>query len=146
EFELRELSTQDDKALSLLGSRHEVGEFIGAISRGDAAGVLRAIVVDTEVVGLVGLVPSGAFNGTDVELICALLSCAEGRGLAGAACRRLLSDASIVSGRARILACVADKNKPARRLASRLGFAPLKGDPRRVSGEAILELVTLAAG
>src|ERR1019366_9281207 len=86
--------------------------------------------------GVVGIVRSQAFEGRDVELICAVVQARRGQRIAQEACAMLLRDYS-APGDARLLACVARGNDAGLRLAEHVGFEPL-GISRPSSDDVIL--------
>ena len=134
-FLLRIVRLDDDSALDELYSRSAVRERIGR--RPQAVGPLeRAIAVEGVLAGMVGIVPSGAYEGKDVELYCALREAYEGRGLALASCRGLLSDESVRTTNRRVLACVHPTNTDGQSLATRLGFVKTC-DSRPLSADEI---------
>lgn len=123
-FTLSEIQRQHRPALERLQKRPEVLARLGRIVdvRPDVSSGVLAIVTGGEFAGIAGLVPSGALDGTEVELICALLEDYEGRGLATAACRQVLLIEAQRNRRPRILASIAPDNSAGKLLAERLGF------------------------
>src|SRR5207237_3658567 len=86
--ELRALSPSDDELLRSLEQQDDVWEFVGTLPLPDEEHPhhLFVIVEGGASVGVAGLVRSPAFGGNDFELLCALRSEAQGRGLAKQAC------------------------------------------------------------
>jgi RimJ/RimL family protein N-acetyltransferase len=123
-FVLAELQDRHRPALERLQARPEVQKRLGRIvdvRSGVSSGVL-AIETDAAFAGIAGLVPSGALDGSDVELVCALLEDYEGRGPATSACRQILVAEAHDGRRSRVLASIAPDNPGGRLLAERLGF------------------------
>src|SRR5437016_2668319 len=81
-------------------------------------------------VGVAGLVRSQALGGTDFELLCALRSEAQGRGLAKEACKLAMAWAFDTAKLDRVIACVGDGNDGARAIATKLGMTAVGGGPR----------------
>jgi RimJ/RimL family protein N-acetyltransferase len=123
-FTLSELQEGHRPALERLQSRSEVQARLGRILdvRRDVSSGVLALETDGDFAGIVGLVPSGALDGTEVELVCALLAEYEGRGLATVACRQILVAEARHTRRPRVLASIAPDNSAGRLLADRLGF------------------------
>ncbi len=123
-FTLSELEERHRPALERLQSRPEVQARIGRIIdvRRDVGSGVLAIATDGEFAGVVGLVPSGALDGTEVELVCAILEEHEGHGLATTACRQVLVAEAGRRRRPRVLASIAPDNSAGKLLADRLGF------------------------
>src|SRR5438477_11476533 len=89
--ELRALSPSDDELLSSLEQQDDVWEFVGTLPLPDEEHPhhLFVIVEGGASVCVAGLVRSPAFGGNDFELLCALRSEAQGRGLAKRAWARV---------------------------------------------------------
>lgn len=123
-FVLAALNPRHQAGLQRLQSRPEVFSRLGRIveTQDTLASGVRAIESDGEVVGVVGLVRSGALDGTEIELICALIEAHEGRGIATAACHQLLVAEAHRHARQRVLASIASDNAAGKGLAERLGF------------------------
>ena len=138
-FTLRPLCPDDEYGLTELNARPDVRERMGTLtgSTHSASLGIRAIISNLEFVGVVGFVKSGAYDGTCIELICAIRSAFERKGFARAASERLIAAETITVGR-RLLASVREDNLSGQRLASHLGFRPT-GDSR-ACGDAIWEL------
>src|SRR5437879_13176597 len=87
-MELRPLNPSDDELLGSLEQQDDVWEFVGTLPLPDEEHPhhLFAIVEGKASVGVAGLVRSQALEGKDFELLCALRSEAQGRGLAKHAC------------------------------------------------------------
>lgn len=126
-FALMQLNTGHQPALNRLQSRREVQDRLGRVVdvRSELSSGILAIEAEGAFAGIVGLVPSSALDGRDVELVCALLEENEGRGLATAACRQILLEEARAAKRSRILASIAVDNSGGKLLAERLGFTRL---------------------
>src|SRR5213592_842561 len=72
--------------------------------------------------GFAGLVTSRAAGGEDFELLCALRSEAQTRGMAKQACQLVLTWAFETAKLERVIACIDDGNQPARAIAGKLGM------------------------
>jgi RimJ/RimL family protein N-acetyltransferase len=113
---LRSLQEQDD-----------VWEFVGPLpeqEEGDAHR-LFAVVEGQVPVGIGGLVRSQALDGNDLEILCAMRSDAQLRGLAKRACQLILAWAFDTAKVERVIACIDDDNEGARSIASKLGMKEL---------------------
>ncbi len=123
-FVLTELRPRHGPAMDRLQARPDVQSRLGRVIdvRDNIRSNVRAIEIDGELVGVAGLVPSGALDGTEIELVCALLEEHAKRGLATAACSRILTAEAGRRQRQRVLASIAPENSDAKRLAERLGF------------------------
>jgi RimJ/RimL family protein N-acetyltransferase len=123
----------DKEFLNELQRQSKVRTFIGALAVPEPGGGNHIFtILRHEVrVGIVGIVKSGALEGRDVELLCALSQSAEGNGFATEACNAVLSWAAGSQSLERVLACVSDRNPDGRALVSRLGFQWLERRPVR---------------
>jgi RimJ/RimL family protein N-acetyltransferase len=113
---LRSLQEQDD-----------VWEFVGPLpeqEEGDAQR-LFAVVEGQVPVGIGGLVRSQALDGNDLEILCAMRSDAQLRGLAKRACQLILAWAFDTAKVERVIACIDDDNEGARSIATKLGMKEL---------------------
>jgi len=138
---LRAANHSDEAFLDELKHRPEVADFIGSIVVPDTdADRVFTILENNEPVGAVGIVKSGALDGTDVELICALLESAEGRGRAKEACEAVIEWAGSTGLWTRLLACADDPNTRSRRLTKKLGFTWLTRRPYRDQDVFVLAL------
>jgi RimJ/RimL family protein N-acetyltransferase len=139
EISLRPLAPEDQVALNELAERVEVSARIGETvnaAEGARLGIM-AITTERGFAGIVGIVASQALDGSERELVCALLKRFEGEGIATEACRRLLSQQLLGPSRTRVLACIASDNTDGKDLARRLGFTYLA--PRGTKDEEIWE-------
>jgi RimJ/RimL family protein N-acetyltransferase len=129
--ELRPLSPSDDELLSSLEQQEDVWEFVGTLPLPDGEDPhhLFAIVDGQASVGVAGLVGSQALDGNDFELLCALRSEAQGRGLAKQACKLAMAWGFDTLKLERIIACIGDGNAGARSIATKLGMTELCSGP-----------------
>src|SRR5205823_2067796 len=97
--------------------------FVGTLPLPDEENphLLFAIIEGQASVGVAGLVRSQALGGTDFELLCALRSEAQGRGLAKEACKLAMAWAFDTAKLDRVIACIGDGNDGARAIATKLG-------------------------
>jgi len=129
--ELRPLSQSDDELLSSLEQQEDVWEFVGTLPLPDEEHPhhLFAIIEGRASVGVAGLVRSQALDGTDFELLCALRSEAQGRGLAKEACKLAMAWAFDTLKVERVIACIGDGNDGARSIATKIGMTELGSGP-----------------
>ena len=129
--ELRPLSPPDDELLSSLEQQDDVWEFVGTLPLPDEENPhhLFAIIEGQASVGVAGLVRSQALGGTDFELLCALRSEAQGRGLAKEACKLAMAWAFDTAKLDRVIACIGAGNDGARAIATKLGMTAVGGGP-----------------
>src|SRR5438552_12872620 len=129
--ELRALSPSDDELLSSLEQQEDVWEFVGTLPLPDEEHPhhLFAIIEGRASVGVAGLVRSQALDGTDFELLCALRSEAQGRGLAKEACKLAMAWAFDTLKLERVIACIGDGNDGARSIATKIGMTELGSGP-----------------
>ncbi|HEV8381771.1 MAG TPA: GNAT family N-acetyltransferase [Gemmatimonadales bacterium] len=126
-MELRPLDDSHADLLSSLQQQEDVWEFIGTIpvSAQDQANHVFAIMEGKVALGFAGLVKSQAAGRDDFELICAMRSEAQLRGLARQACELALGWAFNTAKLERVIACIDETNHAARAIASKLGMAEL---------------------
>src|SRR5438093_11849072 len=129
--ELRALSPSDDELLSSLEQQDDVWEFVGTLPLPDEEHPhhLFVIVEGGASVGVAGLVRSPAFGGTDFELLCALRSEAQGRGLAKQACALVMAWGFDTLELERVIASIGDGNDGARSIATKLGMTAVRSGP-----------------
>src|SRR5438552_16921741 len=129
--ELRALSPSDDELLSSLEQQEDVWEFVGTLPLPEEEHPhhLFAIIEGRASVGVAGLVRSQALDGTDFELLCALRSEAQGRGLAKEACKLAMAWAFDTLKLGRVIACIGDGNDGARSIATKIGMTELGSGP-----------------
>jgi len=122
--ELRPLTPSDDELLSALEQQDDVWEFVGTLPLPDEEHPhhLFAIVEGKASVGVAGLVTSQALEGKDFELLCALRSEAQGRGVAKQACMLVMAWGFDALKLERVVACIGDGNDGARSIATKLGM------------------------
>jgi RimJ/RimL family protein N-acetyltransferase len=118
----------DQDLLRALEEQEDVWEFIGTLPM-QPSNRLFAVVEGAESVGIAGLVPSQAAGAADFELLCAMKSEVQARGLAKQACRLVLDWAFDTAKLDRIIACIDEGNEAARAIASTLGMQQLTAQP-----------------
>lgn len=131
--ELRPLNASHDDLLRSLQEQDDVWEFVGALPEredGDAQR-LFAVIEGQVAVGIGGLIKSQAFDGKDFEVLCAMRSEAQRRGLAKHACQLILAWAFDTANVERVIACIDDDNEGARSIATKLGMKELGAMPPR---------------
>jgi RimJ/RimL family protein N-acetyltransferase len=130
-MELRPLDASHDALLRSLQEQDDVWEFVGPLperEEGDADRLFA--VIESEIaVGIGGLVRSRAFDGKDFEVLCAMRSEAQRRGLAKHACQLILAWAFDTANVERVIACIDDDNEGARSIATKLGMKELCAMP-----------------
>jgi len=130
-MELRPLDASHDDLLRSLQEQDDVWEFVGPLperEEGDAHR-LFAVIEDQIAVGIGGLVKSPALDGKDFEVLCAMRSEAQRRGLAKHACQLILAWAFDTAKVERVIACIDDDNAGARSIATTLGMQELSAMP-----------------
>ena len=129
--ELRPLTPSDDELLSALEQQDDVWEFVGTLPLPDEEHPhhLFAIVEGKASVGVAGLVTSQALEGKDFELLCALRSEAQGRGLAKQACMLVMAWGLDTLKLERVVACIGNGNDGARSIATKLGMTAWGSGP-----------------
>jgi len=122
--ELRPLDASDDDLLRSLQEQDDVWEFVGPLPEREEGDTHRlfAVVEGNVAVGIGGLVKSQAFDGKDLEVLCAMRSETQRRGLAKGACQLILAWAFDTAKLERVLACIDDDNEGARSIATKLGM------------------------
>ena len=132
-MELQPLNASHDALLRVLQQQDDVWEFVGTLPQpheGDAHR-LFAVMEGQVPIGIGGLIKSQAFDGKDVEVLCALRSEAQRRGLAKRACELILTWAFGTAGVERVIACIDDNNEGARTIATKIGMQELCALPPR---------------
>jgi RimJ/RimL family protein N-acetyltransferase len=127
-MELRPLGPSDDDLLLELEEQDDVWESIGTLPF-QPTHRLFAVVEGAERVGIAGLVPSQAAGTGDFELLCAMKSEVQARGLAKQACRLVMDWAFDTARLERVIACIDDGNDAARSIADTLGMQRLATSP-----------------
>ena len=133
-MELRPLGDADQELLTSLEQQDDVWEFVGAllVPLTDQSHHLFVVMEDGASIGVAGLVRSPALDGNDFELLCAMRSEVQHRGLAKQACQLVLAWAFDVARFARVIACIDDGNEGARAIARAIGMNELcPGTPGR---------------
>ncbi len=130
-MELRPLDASHDGLLRSLQEQDDVWEFVGPLPdlEGEETHRLFAVVEDQVAVGIGGLVRSPALDGEDLEVLCAMRSDAQRRGLAKNACQLILAWAFDTARLERVIACIDDDNEGARSIATKLGMKELCAMP-----------------
>jgi RimJ/RimL family protein N-acetyltransferase len=137
---LRTIAREDEPLLAALAQRPEVTRYIGSVGQPSrAGGIVLVISLDGVGIGVVGVVSSGALDGTEIELFVALTENAEGCGFAYESCRSLILFVRTGGRWKRILASVDRSNHRSADLLKRLGFSYLSKRP--LGDEELFELV-----
>jgi RimJ/RimL family protein N-acetyltransferase len=125
-MELRPLDESHAELLTSLQQQEDVWEFIGTLPV-SARGRDHVFAVMDGAVGLgfAGLIRTQAAGGDDVELLCAMRSEAQLRGVAKQACQLVLAWAFDTAKFERVLACIDETNQAARAIADKLGMSEL---------------------
>lgn len=126
-MELRPLTDSHDDLLQSLQRQDDVWEFIGTLpvpAEGQAHH-LFAVMEGKLSLGFAGLLRSPALEGKDFELVCAMRSEVQTRGVAKQACQLVLDWAFKTAKLERVIACIDDINEPARAIAGKLGMTEL---------------------
>ncbi len=131
-MELRPLDESHYDLLSSLQEQDDVWEFIGTLPVPEEghAHHLFAIMEGKVSLGFAGLVRSRALDGNDFELLCAMRSEAQLRGIAKQACQLVLAWAFNTAKLERVIACIDDGNEAARAIAIKLGMRELCPSPQ----------------
>src|SRR5207247_9803201 len=79
--------------------------------------------------GFAGLVKPQALEGNDFEVLCAVRSEVQQRGVAKQACQLVLAWAFQTAKLERVIACIDDTNEPARAIALKIGMTELSTRP-----------------
>lgn len=126
-MELRPLDASHDALLRSLQQQEDVWEFIGTlpVSAQDRANHVFVIMEGEIGLGLAGLFKSQAAGSDDFELLCAMRSEAQTRGVAKQACQLVLNWAFGTAKLERVIACIDDSNQAARAIAATLGMSEL---------------------
>lgn len=129
-MELRPLKESHSELLSSLQRQEDVWEFVGTlpIAASDQHH-LFAIMEGELSLGFAGLVKSQTVDGNDFELLCAIRSEVQQRGIAKRACQLVLAWAFDTAKLERVIACIDDSNQPARAIALKLGMTELAPRP-----------------
>lgn len=129
-MELRPLKPSDAELLEALQQQDDVWEFVGQLPEGQGdRSRLFAIVEGPLALGVGGLVKSHALEGKDLEVLCAMRSEAQRRGLAKRACELILDWAFDTAKVDRVIASIDDHNEGARSIATKIGMKELCPQP-----------------
>src|SRR5947209_12979921 len=122
-MELLPLNATHDALLRSLQLQDDVWELVGPLpeTEQDDKHRLFAVMEGQIPIGIGGLIRSQAFEGKDFEVLCALRSEAQRRGLAKRACELILNWAFDTAKVDRVLACIDDTNESARATATTIG-------------------------
>ena len=126
-MELLPLNASHDALLYSLQLQDDVWEFVGPLPEPeqDEKHRLFAVMEGEVPIGIGGLIRSQAFEGKDFEVLCALRSEAQRRGLAKRACELILTWAFDTAKVDRVIACIDDHNEGARTIATKIGMKEL---------------------
>ena len=130
-MELRPLQDSHYKFLVSLQQQDDVWEFIGTLplpAEGQAHH-LFAIMEGELSLGFAGLLRSQGTDGDDFELLCAVRSEAQQRGIAKQACQLVLTWAFQTAHLERVIACIDAHNEAACAIALKLGMTELGTRP-----------------
>ena len=133
-MELRRLDDSHGTLLASLQEQEDVWEFIGTlpISPHGGSNHVFAIMEGQVGLGFAGLLRSQAAGGDDFELLCAMRSEAQSRGVAKQACQLVLNWAFSTAKLERVIASIDDGNEAARAIAGKLGMTELGHASKRV--------------
>lgn len=126
-MELRPLSESHTALLNSLQLQDDVWEFIGTLPGPEARAAhhLFAVMEGPVPLGFAGLLKSHATEANDFELVCAMRSEVQTRGMAKQACQLALDWAFNTAKLDRVIACIDDANEAARAIAGKLGMTTL---------------------
>lgn len=135
-MELRPLDDSDADLLTSLQQQEDVWESIGTlpVSTRERDSHVFAVMEGPVALGFAGLIKSQAAGADDFELLCAMRSEAQLRGMAKQACQLALNWAFTTGKLERVIACIDDANQAARAIAGKLGMTELG---RQSSGRII---------
>lgn len=130
-MELRPVRDSDYEFLVSLQRQDDVWEFIGTLPLpGEGPSHHLFAIMEGELsLGFAGLVKSQAADGNDFELLCAVRSEVQHRGVAKQACQLVLAWAFQTAKLDRVIACIDQHNEPARAIALKLGMTELVTRP-----------------
>jgi RimJ/RimL family protein N-acetyltransferase len=129
--ELRPLTDAHYDLLVALQRQEDVWEFLGTLPAPATghAHHLFAIMEGEVSLGFAGLVKSQAAGADDFELLCALRSEVQQRGIAKQTCQVVLDWAFGTAKLDRVIACIPEGNEAARAIALKLGMTELAFRP-----------------
>jgi RimJ/RimL family protein N-acetyltransferase len=132
-MELLPLNASHEPLLRVLQQQDDVWEFVGTLPEPQEGDTPRlfAVMEGQVPIGIGGLIKSQALEGKDFEVLCALRSEAQRRGLAKRACELILTWAFGTAGVERVIACIDDHNEGARTIATKIGMQELCALPPR---------------
>ncbi|HUK22729.1 MAG TPA: GNAT family N-acetyltransferase [Gemmatimonadales bacterium] len=133
-MELRPFGDSDYDLLRALEEQEDVWENVGPLLLPQPGNHLFAIVESGTAIGVGGLVRSPVLQGKDYELVCALFSEAQLRGLALKACQLLLEWAFTSAKIERVISSIDNQNEGARSIAVKLGMREL---PSNIPGRTL---------
>jgi RimJ/RimL family protein N-acetyltransferase len=127
--ELRPLDASHDSLLISLQRQEDVWENIGTlpVSARDRSNHVFAVTEGPAALGFAGLVKSRAAGADDFELLCAMRSEVQQRGVARQACQLVLDWAFETAKLERVIASIDRSNHPARTIADKIGMTELEG-------------------
>ncbi|MFN2570403.1 MAG: GNAT family N-acetyltransferase [Gemmatimonadales bacterium] len=126
-MQLRPLTESDNELLTSLQRQDDVWEHVGTLPQPAEAKAhhLFAIVEGPVSLGFAGLLKSPALEGKDFELVCAMRTETQQRGMAKQACQLVLDWAFKTAKLQRVIACIDDSNEAARAIAGKLGMTEM---------------------
>lgn len=132
-MELRPLDASHTSLLHSLQEQDDVWEFVGSLpEQGEEDSARLFAVIEGGVpIGVAGLISSRAFEGKDLEVLCAMRSEAQHRGLAKRACELILGWAFETAKLDRVIACIDADNQGARSIAMKIGMKECSAMPPR---------------
>src|SRR2546422_10130601 len=130
-MELLPLNASHDALLRSLQLQDDVWEFVGPLPEPeqDDKHRLFAVMEGQIPIGIGGLIRSQAFDGKDFEVLCALRSEAQRRGLAKRACELILTWGFDTAQGGRGIARIDDKNERARPIGKKNGMKEVWAPP-----------------
>jgi len=126
-MELRPLNQSHIELLNSLQLQDDVWEFIGTLPLPEErqSHHLFAVMEGPVPLGFAGLLQSQDTETNDFELVCAMRSEVQTRGMAKQACQLALDWAFNTAKLERVIACIDDSNEAARAIAGKLGMTTL---------------------
>jgi RimJ/RimL family protein N-acetyltransferase len=116
------MKKEDEGLLKALNQRPETLRFIGSLENLYDEPHAKVIEKDNGIsAGIVAVIKSQAMDGTDYELLCALLMEYEGQGIATKACREMLKMFFSNMPLNRVIGCIDRANTSSLALIKRLG-------------------------
>src|SRR2546428_2913445 len=126
-MELLPLNASHDALLRSLQLQDDVWEFVGPLPEPeqDDKHRLFAVMEGQIPIGIGGLIRSQAFDGKDFEVLCALRSEAQRRGLSKRDCQIILTSAFDTAKVDRVIAWIGGNNESASTIAKKNGIEEL---------------------